>query len=180
MQYIIHSITGDVIAAFDDDVSIPDLAVHLIVRRSDIVAELSDLIYDPSIDNVRLKTEEEKLLEAKETKLEEIKSVIQSRFSNIPDALADAVKAIKLNLKLTLMLYSKMRGEPVDDTELDKLADHLKVLLGEMEKIYPDDYAIDCVSRYTQDLIVGLTDYYRAKLAVLAATTVEEVEAVEL
>lgn len=182
MIYLIHAETYDILAAFPDDTVIPQLESNLLVRQSDVVApSLNDLVYDPTLDNVRLKTDEEKLQEAKEVKLEELKADIQAKFSNLPDALADAVKAIKLNLKMALGLKKAVNAAGIETTQdLEVLEDHLELILQQFEQIYPDDYAIDCVSKYTQSLVSALYSYYQAKMKVLQATTIEEVEAVEM
>lgn len=182
MIYLIHGETHDIIAAFEDGTTIPQLEANILVRQSSVVApSLQDLVYDPDLDNVRLKTEDEKLQEAKEIKLEELKAEIQAQFSNLPDALADAVKAIKLTLKMALGLKKAVNQAGIQTpSELEALEDHLELILQQFEQIYPDDYAVDCVSKYTQSLVQALYNYYLAKMRVLQATTIEEVEAVEM
>jgi len=170
MFYIIDTTTNTVIAALES-VDNYTLAPSYIVREADLGADVSLIVYDPTTDTLRQVTDEEYLEIVKQAKLTELKAIVQAEFSELGDAVADTVKAIKLIIKFLLT---------EDESTKLALKDFLELLLADFEQLYPDDYSRHCVATYASSLLTKLPLYYQAKLQVLSATTPEEVQAVTL
>jgi len=144
---------------------------NFITVESNIEAPLHELKYDAETNTIYQITSDDILELARDTKLDELKSQIQARFSIFGDVIADIVKGIKLIIKLILT---------TDDTVKADLTDYLNSILSQLEQLYPDDYCKQCLQHYLNELLEDLPKYYNAKQAVLNATTEDEIWSVEL
>ena len=171
MQYMINTVNNDVICALDDDVSLDNLPNTVILRQGDFGYEVDKLMYDPDTDTIYALTDEEYLAHLKEEKLSDLKTQIMIAFGNLGDAIADAVKAVKLLMKWAI---------EEDTANKRDLEDFFRALLPKLEMIYPDNYAKTCTASYADNLVKGLSTYYQKKVQVMQATTPEEIDAINL
>jgi len=171
MQYMINTINNDVICAVADDVVLEGLPSTVIVRTGEFGYEVDKLMYDPDSDTIYSLTDEEYLAHLKEEKLSDLKTQIMISFGNLGDAIADAVKAVKLLMKWAV------EEDPGVKRDLE---DYFRALLPKLEMVYPDNYAKTCTASYADNLVKGLSAYYQKKVQVMQATTPEEIDSINL
>jgi len=169
MIYLVDKDTYDVVGVLIDTNNYD--TSNFITVESDIDAPLHELKYDDTNNTIYQITSDEVLELARDTKLDELKSQIQARFSIFGDVIADIVKGIKLIMKLILT---------TDDAVKADLTDYLNDILSQLEQLYPDDYCKQCLQHYLNELLTDLPKYYNAKQSVLNATTEDDIWNVEL
>ena len=171
MKYLIDLTTNGVVAVFGNTSYAYELPSNYIIREGDFGIEIDKLYYDPADNTIKEFTPEQYLVQVKEAKLAQLRSQIQAEFPDVNDMMADLVKALKLVIQYCLAPDRRTRNS---------VADFLRVTLKDLDILYPDNYAKHCVARYIALLVEKLPEYYKAKEEVESATTIEEVEDVEL
>jgi len=169
--YLIDTLTNSVVACFGTAPKDYSLYSNYILRAGSYGTDTDKLYYDPKTDSIKEYTAEQYLERVKALKLAELKAQIQAEFADVNDMMADIVKALKLVIKYALV---------TDPNEKNSLGDFLKESYKELDMLYPDNYARHCVAQYIKALLSKMPLYYAAKMKVMAAKTIEEVEQVQL